>query len=184
MVTMLQKKIKLKNEDKKGLLSMAACLLLLAAGYLVFLQPKELFLQEAEAKIKENTLRITAVEDYLAAHNNSYDQDLQEAEKRELKAKALLPEKMNTEEFCALLQKKAREDKVRIEKLQLKEAENDKDYAQQEIAVSAKGDFFALRQFFRDIEQGPRFASIESMEIKAGENLLTADFTVRIYSKK
>lgn len=132
-------------------------------------------IQAIEKNLQEFTQRHGDIENFLAL-----------TEMRLKSARELLPLENSQDNFAAEIYKIAEKNKVIVQSVQMGElepienAETDKKILRQSVKVKVEADYISTLNFLREILNGNRLTTLETISIASDKNILTSDMEISI----
>ncbi|MDR7865996.1 MAG: type 4a pilus biogenesis protein PilO [Sporomusaceae bacterium] len=181
MAITLPKELSLKH--KLMLFAFVTVLVAVVAWSFVF-QQQRLRLVELDGRYRSEKRQVDAIEAHVLAHPDPA-KHMAELDIRRRVVDRALPETPGVSDFLVIVEKAARASGVQIMHIKPAAVVSRNNYQETPLDILVRGDFFQTAGFLKQLEDAPRFNSVNSlaMNMKLGGGLETK-MQVVIYSVK
>lgn len=181
MAITLPKEFSLKH--KLVLFALVTVLAALVTWFFVF-QPQRLRLAELDGRYRNEKRQVDTIEAHVLAHPDPA-KHMAELDARRRVVDRMLPETPGVSDFLVIVEKAARASGVQIMHIKPAQVVSRNNYQETPLDILIRGDFFQTVAFLKQLEDAPRFNSVNSLALnmKLGGGLETK-LQVVIYSVK
>lgn len=134
-----------------------------------------------KAAIEKATARAAALNELQLGHDNLEVYQMEVAKQRQM-AERLLPKQIQMAELLAHVQQIAKNSGVALQELVPMERKIQGQLQVQPIKVRLQGDFFALLEFFRQLDKGAPLVQVGNMELKQQPEGLISRLVLKFYA--
>ena len=174
---------------KKFLPAITLALCLFATLIFVILIYTPIKSETAAAQIELRKIQATEkiLQDFTKRHGN-IEKYLALTETRLKSARELLPLENFQDTFAEEIYKIAEKNKVRVQSVQMGEleqidnAETDKKILRQSVKIKVEADYISTLNFLREILNGGRYTTLETISLASDKNILTGDIEISIFN--
>lgn len=157
-------------------------LLILLLGSTIWYGEQQLAVYESKKIAIENaTARAAALNELQLEHSNLEAYQMEVAQKRQT-AEKLLPKQIQMAELLAHVQQVAKNSGIELQELVPMEGKAQGKLQIQPIKVRLQGDFFALLEFFRQLDKSAPLVQVGNMELKQQPEGLISRLLLNFYA--
>jgi type IV pilus assembly protein PilO len=173
---------KLPLRQQLYIFALIAALTALAAAWLVFL-PQWERVEQARTQYRTELQQVRFVEVFVLDHSDM-DAYLAELDQKQAALDKMLPETASLNEYLVQLESTARQSGVKLAMVKPVPPADKNGYFETQFEVTVKGSFFQILSFVKLLDEGPRFASMNTLSLHAQPGGLESKLVVRIFSMK
>lgn len=174
------KKLPLKH--KLYIFALAAALVTLATAWLVFL-PQWERLEQARNQYQMELQQVRVVEVFVLDHSD-LDGFLAELDQKQAELDKVLPETSALNDYLVQLEATAKKCGVKLIMVKPAPPVDKGGYFETQFDVAVKGSFFQTLSFVKLLDEGPRFAAMNTLSLHAQPVGLESKLLIRVFSLK